>query len=264
MGGVNTMAHSGAAFYGLLLVVAASSALSIRPDATTPSRVVVVTGATGRSGSIVYRLLKANPDFEVRALVTNATTAKAVLNCSSCDSSEGIFLGDVTQPNTLTAPMTGATDLAICVGLGMGATKDDMKNVDWKGVENQVAALASGRPTGTAVGDLRVALISSMGTTNPKPPSYEGGEDLFYKLQAEAFLMSAGVGFFIIKPCGLADGPAGKHELTVGHDDTNLGILFHSIDRADVAAVMVEALVERSTGLRMDICSRPGKATDPK
>jgi len=160
--------------------------------------------------------------------------------------------------------MNGATDLAITVGLGPGSTKADMKTVTWKGVENQVAALAAGKPTGMSISDLRVVHCSSMGTTNPKPPAYEGGEDLFYKLQAEAFLMSSGVGFTVIKPCGLADHPAGQNKLTSGHDDTNLGILFHSVSRGDVAAVMTEALKERVTGLRVDLCSRPGEATPPK
>jgi len=248
-----------------LFLACVTCSLMASPVPSTASRVIVVTGATGRSGSIIYSNLKATQGIEVRALVTNVTKAKGVLNCSKCDASEGIFVGDVSDLKSLTAVMAGATDLAIAVGLGPGATTSDMEKVEWKGVEMQVTALAQGRPSGMAVADLRVALISSMGTTNPKPPAYEGGEDLFYKLQAEAFLMSAGVGFAIVKPCGLGEGPAGQHELTTGHDDTKgLGILYHSIDRADVAAVMVQALLDRTTGLRMDLCSRPGKAPDLK
>ena len=35
----------------------------------------------------------------------------------------------------------------------------------------------------------------------------------------------------------------GHTELTVGHDDTNLGILYHSVSRGDVAALMAEVLL---------------------
>ena len=38
-----------------------------------------------------------------------------------------------------------------------------------------------------------------------KPP-FEGGKVLFWKLNAEAFLMSSGVPAVVVKPCGLTDG----------------------------------------------------------
>ena len=65
------------------------------------------------------------------------------------------------------------------------------------------------------------------------------------------------------KPCGLVDGAGGKKTLLVGHDDSKstMSALFHSIPRPDVASVLVEAVVSGTTGLRMDICSKPGKAT---
>ena len=62
-----------------------------------------------------------------------------------------------------------------------------------------------------------------MDTTLDPSPVWSG-KALFYKLQAEAFLQSAGVGFSIVKPCGLADNmPGGTQKLEVGHDDTLMG-----------------------------------------
>jgi len=229
------------------------------------SRTVVVTGATGGTGSLIYKKLKATAGVEVRALVTSLAKAKTVLNCTACDASEGIYLGDVTDKSTLIDLMTGADSVAIAVGLsGKNVSTDIMKAVEWKGVENQVAALV-GANTGKKASDFFVAFISSMGTTDPKPAAYEGGPDLFWKLQAESFLQSSGVGFTIIKPCGLVEGAAQTKKLLVGHDDTVLGPVYHSIPRADVANVMVAATMDRegSSGLRVDLCSKPGpKTTD--
>jgi len=223
--------------------------------ATSDAPRVIVTGATGRTGSALYARLKADPRVgEVRALVRNRTKAKAALNCSACDESEGIFIGDVTKPETLAAAFAGIDTVAIAVGVGGSASKALMKAVEFDGVENQVAALAASNAS-VAPSLRRVVFCSSMGTTNPKPPSFEGGPVLFWKLNAEAFLGSSGVGSAIVKPCGLKDGAGGKSALGVGHDDklpsTSLGF----IARSDVAAVMAEAVVQRSV-VRFLVCAK--------
>lgn len=68
------------------------------------------------------------------------------------------------------------------------------------------------------------------GTTARNPPPFEGGVDLFWKLQAEAFLLSAGLGTaVVIKPCGLVDGAAGSTSLLVGHDDKLFEVITHKV-----------------------------------
>jgi hypothetical protein len=63
------------------------------------------------------------------------------------------------------------------------------------------------------------------GTTQRFPPPFEGGSDLFWKLQAETYLLSSGLGTtVVIKPCGLADGAAGGTTLLTGHDDALLKV----------------------------------------
>jgi len=216
---------------------------------------VLVTGATGKTGAPLYAQLKADPRVaEVRALVRNATKAREVLNCSACDETEGIYIGDVTQPETLAKPMQGVDTLAIAIGVGGGVSQAVMKAVEFTGVENQVRALASQNVSSES---LRVVFCSSMGTTNPNPPPFEGGPILFWKLNAEAFLAASGIGATTVKPCGLSDDPAGTHRLAVSHDDKlpGLGVL---VPRADVAAVMVEAVVQRSQGLRFLLCTARG------
>merc|ERR1711865_1050367 len=223
------------------------------------SRTVLVTGATGGTGKHIYAGFKNQPGFHTRALVSSTEKARSRLGCDKCDVSEGIFVGDVTKPETLQQAMAGGvTDLAIAVGLGGNATVATMQAVEWRGVQNQVEQLAHGAMNaGIPLDTLHVSLISSMGTTDPNPPAYEGGVDLFWKLQAEAFLQSSGVSFTIIKPCGLSDGPAQNMTLVVGHDDAIFGK--YAISRSDVAQVMISSVVERANGVRTDICARPGE-----
>ena len=134
-----------------------------------------------------------------------------------------------------------------------------MRAIEFDGVENQAAALASQASDLSAV---RVVLCSSMETTNPHPLPFMGGPVLFWKLNAEAFLGSSGIGSAIIKPCGIEGtyGRGGKH-LNVGHDDRLVGTGHGAISRADVAAVMVEAVAQRARDLRFDICVGDGVPT---
>ena len=107
------------------------------------SRNVLVTGATGRTGKLLYAQLKARDDIaQVRALVRASSDAKekarSALNCTKCDASEGIFYGDVTVPSTLKAPMTGVDTVAITIGVSSMMNKTLVKAVEFIGVENQV------------------------------------------------------------------------------------------------------------------------------
>ena len=223
---------------------------------------VLVTGAAGRTGSLLYHQLKADSRIgEVRALVRNVTKARSVLNCNKCDASEGIYVGDVTKVESMTAAMKGVDTLAIAAAVSGTEPDKVMRAVEFDGVENQVAALTSAN-NGT-LGTLRVVLCSSMGTTYPSPKPMMGGPILFWKLNAEAFLFSSGVGTTVVKPCGLSDKEGGQHKLVVGHDD-HLPTMSFMVPRADVAAVMAEAIVQRTSGLRFGMCTKAigSKTTD--
>lgn len=233
-------------------LVLALTPLSLPQPLSLPR--VLVTGATGRTGSALYAKLKADPRVgEVRALVRNITRARLLLNCSACNASDGIFVGDVTDPATMTAAFDGVDTVAIAVGVGGGASASLQKAVEFSGVENQVTALTHNR-TAADVGALRVVFCSSMGTTNPHPPSFEGGPVLFWKLNAEAFLGSSGVASTIVKPCGLTDHAGGHAALGAGHDDHRPGLPAF-VARQDVAAVMAEAVVQRSA-VRFLLCNK--------
>lgn len=238
--------------------------------ATVQARVVVVTGATGRSGVQVFQALKAlsSRGIEVRALVRNATKAKSLLGCTACDESEGIFLGDATKGATMSRVMSGADALVITTAsesdckFGFLDCKyqdgEAPKDISFDSVKTQVSAFAES--AGPEVTQRHVVLMSTMDTTKPDNflDRLGNGHVTFYSLNGEAFLMSSGLPFTIVKACGLNDGEGGKHKLITGHDDEGFNMaLNHAITRADVARVMVAAVAapEKSAGLRFDLCS---------
>ena len=234
------------------LLLSAALAMADEQNAT-----VLITGATGRTGSLLFNSLKAHR-VHVRAFVRSAEKAAEYLNCSKCDESEGIYVGDVNDTAALNHAALGVSAVAICAGVsGNGSdTPEEIVAVEFHGVQNTLAALAE--PANVAargISGLRLVLLSSMGTTEPNNPDLV----LFYKLQAEAFLGASGVPFAIVKPCGLLNTAGGSMKLLVGHDDTLLETRPPLISRADVAAVLEAALSYETSALRLDLCSKIGE-----
>ena len=223
----------------------------------TPS--ILVTGATGRTGSLIYKELIDRGIHDVRALVRSVDKARKVLGCDTCDVDEGIYQGDVTDQSSLERAARGASIVIIASATSGTNSDEDIRAVEFDGVKNIVAALT--QPfniemlgEGSTSESLRVVLISTMGTTQPNPSF--GANIGFWKLNAEAFLGSSGVGVTIIKPCGLIDGPPNGTTLLVGHEDSFLNNKT-PVMRSDVARVAVEAALLRSRGLRFDLCASP-------
>eukprot|EP00930_Biecheleria_cincta_P010039 TRINITY_DN111962_c0_g1_i1.p1 TRINITY_DN111962_c0_g1~~TRINITY_DN111962_c0_g1_i1.p1 ORF type:complete len:287 (-),score=42.44 TRINITY_DN111962_c0_g1_i1:57-917(-) len=247
-------------------------ALLVLLPTLTCGRIVLVTGATGATGSLTYRGLREN-GATVRGLVRNQTKAREVLGCERCDDSEGIFVGDSRNQSSMSAAMAGAEILIITTGpkyhckipsLFIGChfmTGADPKTMAWESVKAQVAAFASS--PGPASGARHVILLSNDLTTVPNNflDKIDDSQGCFYALNGEAFLMSSGVQFTIIKPNALDDGPASTKEILVGHDDegwsaSNLNTEF--ISRADVARMLVFAALhpDEVKGLRFDVTSK--------
>ena len=92
----------------MILVTATLAVLCL----ASASDVVVVSDATGRTGSLIGKALK-EQDENVRGFIRNATKTREKLGRIACDASEGILVGDVTDPSTLIAPMVGVHSLMI-------------------------------------------------------------------------------------------------------------------------------------------------------
>ena len=187
----------------LLLLLAGGAAAApadSKPEAFAGG--VLVTGAGGKTGSLIYKQLKAQGVKDLRASVYSLDKARSALGCTKCDASEGIFVGDVTKPETLAESFRGVKTVLCAVGASPGMNATLQQAVEFTGVENQIAALTAGNP-GVEPTELTFVLCSSMGTTDPTPKPYEGGPILFWKLNAEAFLGSCGVTAVVVKPGGL-------------------------------------------------------------
>ena len=265
-----------------------SNAISTVPTGTGSNEgaVILVTGATGRLGSKLYFTLKQRKEnqqhkttnrdevaiLEVRALVRSHEKAREVLGCIVCDKSEGIYIGDVTKSTGLkNATEDGkVTVLAIAVGASPYASKKMQRAVEFEGVLNSVRAIATKsslsdekvKESKNNSRELKVVLCSSMGTTNP-PSDSVFGEILFWKLNAETFLSTAGLSSTtVVKPCGLKDGQGKKFTLYTGHLDEPSE--FHTVSRDNVANIMTEAIVmatKSGNHHRFDLCSKPGDPT---
>jgi hypothetical protein len=251
----------------LRVIVLASTLAAVAQGAV---RTVVVTGATGRSGSLIYLDLKTR-GVNVRGLVRNTSKAREYLGCNKCDESEGIFVGDITKPDTLSPAMTGADGLVIATGrVEKCKVNCATKEILFDGVANQVSAFL-GSP-GPKPQDRHVSLISMQFTTLPDTILNKiiahlwGGWDVgFYSLLGETNLMNADVPFTILKACGLTEDPAKQAKILIGHDDKGWGMKdAHTVSRKDVARVLAAAASnpDMSRNLRFDFCSQKGAAQD--
>jgi hypothetical protein len=242
------------------------------------ARIITVTGATGHTGSLVYLSLKKQGQT-VRGLVQNVTLARQRLGCNKCDASEGIYVGDITQPASLSAAMTDADTLVITTGPGYhclipsayvgckyypGA---DPETISWHGVANQVTAFANS--TGPSLSSRHVVLISNDLTTVPvnfldtsvKLSNGKDGYGCFYALQGEIYTVESGIPYTVIKPNGLNDGDGSVQELVVAHDDAGWKPKdpnYEFITRSDLARLLVYAALnpDKTAGLRFDVTAK--------
>jgi uncharacterized protein YbjT (DUF2867 family) len=229
---------------------------------------VLVTGATGRTGSLVVQKLQQRPkDFEVVALARSEAKAKELF-----DTTDGFFFGDINQSSTLNAAFSGVQCLVIVTsavpqikatsqpgerpefGFEPGGTPEE---VDFIGQKHQIdAAIAAGVE--------HIVLVGSMGGTNENHPLNQlgNGNILVWKRKAEQYLIDSGIDYTIIRAGGLLDKAGGVRELLVGKDDEFLNHppngIPTSIPRADVAEMVVQALqTPNARNKAFDIISKP-------
>lgn len=234
---------------------------------------VLVTGATGRTGSLVVRKLQQHPNqFIVRGFARNREKVEQVFGTT-----EGFYFGDIRDSSALTSALEGCQALVILTsavpqmkGIPQPGQRpeftfpaDEMPEViDYQGQVNQIEAAK-------AAGVKHIVLVGSMGGTNENHPLNRigNGNILIWKRKAEQELIDSGIDYTIIRAGGLLDEPGGKRELLVGKDDTLLmnppGGIPTSIPRADVAEFVVQALLEpNARNKAFDTISKPENAPD--
>ena len=229
---------------------------------------VLVTGATGRTGSIVMQKMRQQSEvFDVIGFARSEEKIKEIFG-----SSEGFFIGDIADKSGLETALTGC-DALVIVTSAMPKMKAPPKEgerpefyfepggmpeeVDWNGQKNQIDIAIK-------LGIKHIVLVGSMGGTNINHPLNKlgNGNVLIWKRKAEEYLINSGVDYTIIRAGGLINEPGGKRELIVGKDDSLLENPPHGIatviPREDVAELVVQALKEtKAKNKAFDVISKP-------
>ena len=231
-------------------------------------RKVLVTGATGRTGSLVLKKLRQHGDeFTAIGFARSPEKVKELFG-----STENFFIGDIKEQSSLESALEGCDSLVILTSAvpkmkappqpGQRpefdfASGEFPENVDWLGQKNQIDAAKKAQVK-------QIVLVGSMGGTDPNHMlnRIANGNILIWKRKAEQYLIDSGIHYTIIRAGGLINEPGGKRELIVGKDDALLknppdGIPT-SIPRGDVAEVVVQALKEpNAIDKAFDVISKP-------
>lgn len=235
---------------------------------------VLVTGASGRTGGIVFKLLKDDPNqFNVTGLVRSKDKAS-----ESLGSTEGLVEGDITKPESLESAISGKDALVLLTSAiprmnppvegqppsfyyDAGGMPED---VDWIGACNQIDIAKK-------LGLSHIVFVGSMGSTdeNNQLNKLGNGNILKFKRKAEVYLIESGVPYTIINPAGLLSEDPNERELVIGKNDELFSIFDRGqcgIPRADVARIVVSALTTSSAKNKVfDVVARPvGQGTITK
>ena len=251
---------------------------------------VAVTGAGGRTGSIVMKLLASDASGAFappRGLVRSTKSGDKVRNL--CDGGDAnlcdVVEGDISSADALRTLCDGVDALVMLtsavpkpkIGSMIAALVSKIlpwaenkrpdfyfpeggspREVDY---EWQVAQIDAAKRAGVK----KVVLVSSMGGTQIDNflNTMGGGGDvgdaniLLWKRKAEMALVASGLDYSIVHPGGLLNKEGGKRELLVGVNDELLAGDRRSVPRADVARCVVACLTSPSAkNLSFDLASR--------
>ncbi len=221
---------------------------------------VLVTGATGRTGSLVLQKCRQLAGYRGRGLARSRSKVEALF-----PSVADFYFGDVTDLSTLHPAMLGCRALVIVTSSvpKRKSTSGDQPEfefepggspeaVDYYGHCHQIDAAQ-------AAGIEHVVLVGSMGGTQANHPLNRLGQVLIWKRRAEQYLIESGLIYTIIRAGGLQDQPGGRRELVVGKNDTLLNAgMSPTIPRADVAELAVQALQHpEACNKAFDVIAKP-------
>jgi uncharacterized protein YbjT (DUF2867 family) len=191
---------------------------------------VLVAGATGQTGQQIVKRLQIN-GYRVHALVRDTDKAKEQLGPDV-----QYIQGDVKDPATLTAAMSGVDVVISSIGARGKEGPDRPEMIDYEGVRNLTDAAKAAKVQ-------QFVLLSSRGVTQEGHPlNRMFGNVLVWKLKGEDYLRASGLAYTVIRPGGLLNEPAGKGDIAFEQGDRKFGGSALSIPREDVAIVCVEAL----------------------
>ncbi|MEM1252341.1 MAG: SDR family oxidoreductase [Cyanobacteria bacterium P01_H01_bin.21] len=192
---------------------------------------VLVIGATGQTGQQVTRQLSVKGEgITVKAMVRERSKA------DFSDAVE-VVVGDVLKPATLSAAMAGCDAVICATGAAPSFDITGPYQVDFVGTKNLVDAAK-------AAGIERFVIVTSLCVSKFFHPLNLFWLVLYWKKQAENYIVNSGLTYTIVRPGGLRSEDSGD-AIVMAPADT----LFEGgIARARVAEVCIAALSEPGAG----------------
>ena len=204
-----------------------------------------VAGATGETGRrIVQELIARN--IPVRALVRDVEKARGILSPEV-----ELVVGDVLQPESLTAGLGDSTVLLVATGAKPSFDPTGPYKVDFEGTKNLVDAAK-------VKGIDHFVFVSSLCTSQFFHPLNLFWLILVWKKQAEEYIQKSGLTYTIVRPGGLKN-EDNLDAIVMQSADT---LFDGSIARQKVAQVAVEALFEADARNKLvEIVAKPEAAS---
>ena len=195
---------------------------------------VLVVGATGKTGHWVTTQLGAGADMAVRALVRDRAKA---------DFAAGVEVveGDVLKPETLRLAIAGCDAVICATGAAPSFDFTGPYQVDFVGTRNLVDVAKE-----AGVG--RFVIVSSLCVSKFFHPLNLFWLVLYWKKQAEAYIVNSGLTYTIVRPGGLRSEDSGNPIVMASADTLFEG----GIAREKVAQVCVAALGEPGAENKID------------
>lgn len=242
---------------------------------------MLVTGASGRTGRLVFSRLINDRRYEPKALVRSERCAKRLIKSVKGVELDQIIICDVTtMEEAMSIPccgLKGASAMIMCtsavgqvrvlslikvllkIPFNLARRKQLMNFRDlrfrWKhnqppekvDYEGQLAQIDFAKKLDIQ----QVVMVSSMGGTDPnnflnsvgkKSDGTGDGDILIWKRKAEEYLIQSGLDYTIIHPGGLNDKESGIEAFVLDVDDKLLKSEKRSISREDLADLCVGSL----------------------
>ncbi len=194
------------------------------------SNIVLVAGATGRTGRLIVQQLL-DQGKTVRAFVRNPDKARGLFG----DRVE-IVRGDVKDRVSVVSAMHGIQ--WVISAIGSGGSKDPSnipEFVDYGGTKNLVEAAVTEKVK-------QFIMVSSRSAGQKEHMLNKRFNNvLIWKLKGENALRNSDIPYTVVRPGGLRDTKGGEHRL-VAFSPKHGSSKLRMISRADVAATCVAAL----------------------
>jgi len=196
------------------------------------TKTVLVVGATGSIGRHVVDVAR-EKEYTVRALVRDPAKARQF------PKDVQMATGDVTRPETLTAPIDGIDAVVFTLGSD-GQGKISAETIDYGGVRNVLMALGSKQ--------VRIALMTSIGVTDRTGSYNRSTESHDWKRRSERLVRASGMPYTIVRPGWFDYNGPNEHKLVfLQGDKRHTGTPKDGvIARRQIAEVLVESLASVS------------------